>query len=185
MGLYARSVEDLELLADVFALEDDEPADSSFTIKRATFAVYKTMVWPQAGPGLKAAMDKAVELLRAHGANVDEISLPENLNDLPAWHATVINSDGRTAFLPDYRFAKNKISEQLIGQVENTAHISRAAQLKAFDNIATARPVVDEIFGKYAAVLVPSVPDEAPTGIESTGSAAFNGIWTVNTRLAL
>ncbi|KAF7552880.1 hypothetical protein G7Z17_g4049 [Cylindrodendrum hubeiense] len=112
LGLYARSVADLELLADVFALEDDEPADSSFTIKGANFAVYKTMIWPQAGPGLQAAMDKAVVLLKAHGANV------------------------------------------------------------------TARPVVDGILSKYAAVLVPSVPDEAPTGIESTGSAAFNGIWT-------
>ncbi|KAH7121829.1 amidase [Dactylonectria estremocensis] len=160
LGFHARSVADLQLLADVFALEDDEHVDVSFTVKGANFAVYRTMIWPQAGPGLKDAMEKAVELLKAHGANVEEITLPESLEQLPAWHAT------------------DKISEQLVGQVENTSRISRAAQLKSFDNIAAARPVVDEIFSKYAAVLVPSVPDEAPTGIESTGCAAFNGIWT-------
>ena len=67
----------------------------------------------------------------------------------------------------------------LVGHVENSDKISRKAQLDAFDNISAARPVVDELLGRYAAVLTPSVPDEAPLGIEKTGSAAFCLIWTV------
>lgn len=63
--------------------------------------------------------------------------------------------------------------------MENSCEISRKAQLDAFDQIASARPGVDEILSKYAAVLTPSVPDEAPLGIEKTGSAAFCLIWTV------
>ena len=124
-------------------------------------------------------MDKAVSLLRAYGAEVEEIELPENLNELPVWHATVLNSDGRTAFLPDYTVAKDRLSGQLVGHVENSDKISRKAQLDAFDKISAARPVVDELLGSYAAVLTPSVPDEAPLGIEKTGSAAFCLIWTV------
>jgi NCS1 family nucleobase:cation symporter-1 len=92
----------------------------------------------------------------------------------------VLNSDGRTAFLPDYAVAKDQLSGQLVGHVENSDKISRKAQLDAFDNISAARPVVDELLGKYAAVLTPSVPDEAPLGIEKTGSAAFCLIWTVS-----
>jgi NCS1 family nucleobase:cation symporter-1 len=124
-------------------------------------------------------MDKAVSLLRNHGAEVEEIELPEHLNELPAWHATVLNSDGRTAFLPDYAVAKDQLSGQLVGHVENSDKISRKAQVDAFDNISAARPIVDELLGQYAAVLTPSVPDEAPLGIEKTGSAAFCLIWTV------
>ncbi|KAI4924753.1 hypothetical protein J4E85_007870 [Alternaria conjuncta] len=178
LGLYARSVADLELLADTFAIHDDAPPPTGFTVKGAKFALLKTMVWPSVGPGTSAALDKAVSLLRAHGAEVEEISLPDDLNDLPAWHAAVLNSDGRTAFLPEYTVAKDKISEQLVGHVENSGNISRKAQLESFDKIAAARPVVDEILGRYAAVLTPSVPDEAPLGIEKTGSAAFCLIWT-------
>ncbi|KAJ5058740.1 amidase signature domain-containing protein [Bipolaris maydis] len=178
LGLYARSVADLELLADTFAIHDDAPVPSDFTVKGAKFAVLKTMVWPQVGPGTAAALDKAVSLLRVHGAEVEEVSLPEHLNDLPSWHATVLNSDGRTAFLPEYTVAKDRISEQLVGHVENSKKITRKAQLEAFDKIAAARPVVDELLEKYAAVLTPSVPDEAPLGIEKTGSAAFCLIWT-------
>lgn len=178
LGLYARSIEDLELLADVFAIHDDVPPPADFSVKGAKFAVLKTMVWPNISRGGFAALSKATSLLRAHGAEVDEIDLPSHLNDLPSWHATVLNSDGRTAFLPDYSVAKEKLSEQLIGHVENTNKISRKAQLEAFDSISAARPLVDKILGEYAAVLTPSVPDEAPLGIEKTGSAIFCLIWT-------
>ncbi|KAJ4318096.1 hypothetical protein N0V94_004621 [Neodidymelliopsis sp. IMI 364377] len=178
LGLYARSIADLDLLADTFAIHDDLPAPTNFTVKGAKFAVLKTMVWPSVGPGTTNALNKAASLLRAYGAEVEEISLPEHLDSLPAWHATVLSSEGRTAFLPEYATAKDKISTQLVGHVENSEKISRKAQLEAFDNIAAARPVVDDILSKYAAVLTPSVPDEAPLGIEKTGSAAFCLIWT-------
>lgn len=180
LGFYARSVADLELLADTFAVFDDVPPPSDFAIKGAKFAFLKTMVWPEAGPGTIAALEKAVSLLRAHGAEVEEISLPQELDDLPAWHATVLASEGRTAFLPEYTVAKDKISQQLVGHVENTSNISRKAQLDAFDKISVARPIVDDILNRYDAVITPSVPDEAPLGIEKTGSAAFCLIWTVS-----
>jgi Asp-tRNA(Asn)/Glu-tRNA(Gln) amidotransferase A subunit family amidase len=180
LGLYARSVPDLELLADTFAIHDDEPAPTDFQVKGAKFALLKTMVWPQVGSGTSAALDKAVSLLREHGAEVEEIALPESLDDLPLWHRNQLDADGRVSFLPEYTVAKDKISQQLVDHVENSEKMSRKAQLEAFDNIAAARPFVDAILGKYDAVLTPSVPDEAPLGIEKTGSAAFCLIWTVS-----
>lgn len=180
LGLYARSVEDLELLSDVFALQDDEPAPTNFQVNGAKFAMLKTMVWPQVGPGTAAAMEKSASLLKAQGAEVEEIELPAHLNDLSNWHRIVLNCDGRTAFLPEYSIAKAQLAAQLVGHVENSDKISRKAQLEAFDNIAAARPVVDAILAKYDAVITPSVPDEAPLGIETTGSAAFCCIWTVS-----
>ncbi|XPS72666.1 Amidase [Ascochyta lentis] len=178
LGLYARSVDDLELLADTFAIFDDSPAATDFSVQGAKFAFLKTMVWPSVGSGTTAALDKAISLLRTHGAEVEEIVLPEHLNELPTWHATVLASEGRTAFLPEYTVAKAQLSAQLIGHVENSDKITRKAQLEAFDNIAMARPVVDKILSGYDAVITPSVPDEAPLGIEKTGSAAFCLIWT-------
>lgn len=180
LGLYARSVADLDLLADVFALHDDDPSPDPFGVKGARFAICKTVIWPQVGPGTAAAMEKAKQLLEAQGAQVEEVEFPSSLSELPSWHATVLASDGRTAFLPQYRSAKDQISDQLVGHVENATGISRAAQIAAFDRIGAARPVVDEILSRYAAVVTPSVPDEAPKGLETTGSAVFNVIWTVS-----
>lgn len=179
LGLYARSVDDLELLADVFALEDDEPV-APFAVKGAKFALLKTDMWPQAGPGTVAAMDLGAKLLRDHGAEVEEIELPPEFIEAPEFHRVLLHSEGRVSFLPDYRTSKDKLHPFLCGHVENEHKISRAAQLKAFDGMAALRPKIDEIAGRYAAILTPSVPDVAPVGLYSTGSAAFNSIWTVS-----
>ncbi|KAI6369740.1 hypothetical protein MCOR25_004369 [Pyricularia grisea] len=181
LGIYARCVADLELLADVLGIEDDkDDSQPCFAgVKGAKFAILKTVIWPQAGPGTQAAMEKAADLLRAHGAaSVEEISLPADLDALPEWHRVVITSDGRSAFRPEYAGSRDQLSPYLVDQVENAAGITRKQQLAAFDAIAAARPRVDDILAKYDAVVVPSVPDEAPSGLESTGSAAFNVIWT-------
>ncbi|KAI1138065.1 amidase [Hypoxylon sp. FL0543] len=178
IGFFARSVEDLQLLSDVFALEDDAPPQNDFSVKGSRFALLKTMVWPQAGPGTVAALETGAKLLRDHGAEVEEIELPPEFDNLPEWHRIVLHSDGRATFLPEYRVAKDKLSPFLAGHVENANKISRAAQLEAFDGIAALRPKIDAIASKYAAILTPSVVDEAPLGFESTGSPAFNAIWT-------
>lgn len=184
LGLYARSVEDLQLLAAVFALKDDEPPPAKFEVKGAKFGFMKTPSWEKAGPGTKAAMAHAVELLKAHHAEVEDVELPADLTDLLRWHETVLYTDGRSAFLPEYRASKDKLSGFLTGHVENVHQYSRSEQLKAFDSIAAARPRVDELLARYAAVITPSVPDEAPEGIEGTGSPVFNCIWTVSGNLS-
>lgn len=180
LGLYGRSVDDIELLADVFNLHDDEASDFQ-GVRGAKFAVCKTMVWDEhAGEGTRSALAKAVELLRAHGADVEEIDLGPDFENLPEWHRIVLHNEGRVAFLPEYRVAKDKMHELLTGHVENEHKFTRKAQLEAFDGMAALRPRIDEIAGRYAALLVPSVPDEAPVGLGFTGDAIFCSIWTVS-----
>lgn len=184
LGLYARSVEDLQLLAGVFELRDDEPppppTTPGFAVDGARFGFVRTASWGRAGPGTEAAMERAAGLLAAHGAEVEDVELPADLGDLLEWHETVLHTDGRPTFLPEHRLAKDKLSEFLVGHVDNVHGYSRRDQLRAFDSIAAARPRVDKMLRRYAAIITPSVPDEAPVGIEGTGSAAFNSIWTVS-----
>ncbi|KAI0855505.1 amidase [Xylaria cubensis] len=178
IGFFARCVEDLELMADLFGLEDDQAQKDHFEVKGAKFAVVKTVVWPEAGPGTASALETGAQLLINHGAEVEEIELPAEFDQAPEWHRVLLHSEGRVTFLPEYRLAKEKLSPFLAGHVENVNGISRASQLEAYDGIAALRPKIDEIAKKYAAILTPSVVDEAPVGIESTGSPAFNSIWT-------
>lgn len=71
----------------------------------------------------------------------------------------------------DYLLAKEKMDTMLHGHVENTTKLTRKAQLESYDGCARLRPVWDEIASKYDAVFTPSVVDEAPLGISSTGDA--------------
>ncbi|RWA13933.1 hypothetical protein EKO27_g1213 [Xylaria grammica] len=178
IGFFARCVEDLELMANLFGLEDDDTPGDGFTVKGAKFAIVKTVVWPEAGPGTKLALETATRLLRNHGAEVEEIDLPAEFDRGPEWHRALLYGEGRVTFLPEHRLAKEKLSPFLAGHVENVNGISRAAQLEAYDGIAALRPKIDKIAKEYAAILTPSVIDEAPVGLESTGSPAFNVMWT-------
>lgn len=172
LGLYARSVEDLELLSQVFQLADDEPIPAEpFPIKGSKIAFCKTHVWAKAGPGTKAAWAKAQELLSAHGASVEEIDLPDDFGKIADWHEKVLAGEGRTSFLGNYLLAKDKMHETMTSHVENIKKFSRKAQLEAYDNCARLRPVWDDIANNYDAVITPSVVDEAPIGMDSTGDA--------------
>lgn len=100
LGLYARSVDDLQLLSAGFQLADDEPIPSTpFQISGAKIAFCKTHVWPKAGPGTRNAWEKAKGLLEKKGAVVEEIELPGDFEKITAWHANVLAGEGRTSFL--------------------------------------------------------------------------------------
>ena len=170
LGLYARSVEDLELLSQVFQLKDDEPVPSEpFPIKGSKIAFCKTHVWPKAGPGVQTAWEKAKELLTKEGAAVEEIELPDEFANFVSWHEIVLAGEGRVSFLGPYTLNKELLHGVMAGHVENKKGLSRRQQLEAYDNAARLRPVWDDIASKYDAVITPGVPDEAPLGIESTG----------------
>lgn len=59
----------------------------------------------------------------------------------------------------------------IVAHVENGSKLTRKGQLESYDGCARLRPVWDEIASKYEAVLTPTVPDEAPVGLASTGDA--------------
>lgn len=60
----------------------------------------------------------------------------------------------------DYLIGKDKMNKNIVGHVENTTKSSRKAQLESY-----------EIASKYDAVITPTVVDEAPMSIASTGDA--------------
>jgi Asp-tRNA(Asn)/Glu-tRNA(Gln) amidotransferase A subunit family amidase len=179
LGLYARSAADLDLLADIFALRDDER--TAFAgVRGASFGVLRGPAWANAGEGTQAALAKAADLLRTHGAVVEDVELPSEFDDIIEQHRIVLQTDGNTAFLPEYRLAREQLGESLQGHVENVNKFTHKQQLAAFDSIGALRPKMDEILGRYAAIVTPSVPDEAPVGLEKTGSAIFCNMWTVS-----
>lgn len=184
-GFFARSIEDLQLVADVFALNDDGPP-KDISLKEARVAFMKTPVWPQAGPGTIAAMEKAATILESHDVKVEEVAFPPEFSDLDAlkrMHSVVANSDAQEAFLREYRMDKTKLAPEIRNLVENSSKYTRKERLQALDRYASMRPIFDEIAANYSAIITPSAIDEAPLGLNDFGSAAFNWFWTVGSSL--
>jgi Asp-tRNA(Asn)/Glu-tRNA(Gln) amidotransferase A subunit family amidase len=182
LGFFARSIEDLQLVAGVFDLTDDEvPKDIALT--DASVALIKTPMWSEAGPGTVAAVQKAVAILQANGVTVEEVSLPAELADvqvLNRMQKVVVCGEAQAAFLREYRADKENLDPEVRALVENSARYTHKERLQALDWFASMRPIADKLVAGYSAIITPSVIDEAPLGLEDMGSPAFNTLWTVS-----
>jgi Asp-tRNA(Asn)/Glu-tRNA(Gln) amidotransferase A subunit family amidase len=185
LGFMSRSIEDLQLLADIFALRDDKPA-SDIPLKEASIALIKTPMWHRAGPGTVAAIQKAEAILKNSGVKVEEVSLPGEINDgdtLTRIHNIIISREAQVAFLKEYRMDKLNLDPEIQGLVENKEDFTHKELLQALDRLASMRSIIDELAANYSAILTPSVLDEAPLGLGDMGSPAFNTLWTASALL--
>lgn len=178
IGWFARSAADLALLFEVFETEPNLEA-APLRIESARIAVYRSPAWPLAEAATQQALESAVEAIRAAGGTVVELTLPEPFARLGELQNVIMRSEGRSAFLAEYRLHGQALHESFRGQVENVAGFSRAQLLEAYDVAARCRAEFDAIAAEFDAVLTPSTPGEAPLGLAATGSYAFNAMWSV------
>ncbi|KAI0096624.1 amidase signature enzyme [Nemania sp. FL0031] len=179
-GFFARSIEDLQLLADVFALKDDEPPQE-VSIDQVTFALIKTPFWASAGPGTIEAIEEAATILQKCGATFDEVYFPSEVPDvetLKRMQKVIIEGEAQAAFIREYRVDKANLAPEICGLVENASNYTKKERLQAYDTYANMRRLVDSIAEEYSVILTPSAIDEAPLGLGDMGRATFNTLWT-------
>jgi Asp-tRNA(Asn)/Glu-tRNA(Gln) amidotransferase A subunit family amidase len=174
---YARAVEDLDLLCDVFDLHDDKPAHP-VSVNGARIALCRTPAWASAEAATVKAMDAAAAALRDAGAVVTELTLPGSFDLLGKMQRAIMHAEGRAAFLSLARSRPKDLHDDFHSRVENRDGITRAQLLVAYDHAALCRTTFDAIARDYDAVLTPSAPGEAPPGTHP-GDAVFNRMWTL------
>jgi amidase len=178
VGFCARSIQDLELLADVFRLEDCEPA-RQIGLANARIGFYQGPAWDRAEEATRAALELGISLLRDAGANVEELTLPTDFDDVLTQFGIILAGEARTTFLHEALMHPHTLRDEFIAYVDDRNPVSRRDLLEAHDKVALLRRVFDQKASAFDAVLAPSVPGEAPRGIDSTGDPVFNSMWTV------
>src|SRR5437660_9547679 len=119
LGLYARSAEDLDLLADVFALEDRHPV-APFTLRGARVAVCRSPAWDKVEPATRGAFERGIDLLREAGAEVEPLDLPPEFSSLPEHHATVMAGEAHVTFLSEIRAQPELLNEDIAALANNS-----------------------------------------------------------------
>ncbi|KAF4836753.1 Glutamyl-tRNA(Gln) amidotransferase subunit A [Colletotrichum siamense] len=175
-AVMARSIADLQQVGKVLGLRDDEPP-RQIPLTEATFAFVKSPIWPSAGPGTVAALQRAAKILTKAGAHVVEVTLPHEFDDIISLQNEILEAEIGVAFHREYSTSREQISDYL-ASIAQTAHTgSKKAYVRALDKIAALRPKMDEIADRYTAIVTPSAIDVAPKGA-GTGSSDFNAMWT-------
>ena len=177
IGLHARSIDDLELITAILRMQ--APQSSRKLNSTPRIGLCRTEIWDSAQPETMAAVEGAAAALGRAGAAVNEITLPAAFRGMHGVARSTINFVERAAcmaFLWDNR--RDALSPQMQRYVEGGQKTSREDYVAAFRRLDECRALLASIFDKVDALLVPCVLGEAPKGLEFTGDANMQAIWT-------
>lgn len=188
VGFFARTVEDLAIIAEPLMGYDERDPDTR-PMARPTlrevamqepplppvFAFTKTPNWGDAEEQTRQAFD---EVALALGEQVVPFSVPAIFNDAWQWHATIMEADLARNFHDLYKRGKDRLSESLRGQIERGQRVSAVDYNNAVARIQSTSSAFDELFDRCDVILTAATAGPAPRGLESTGSPAFCTLWT-------
>ena len=180
IGVIARAVADCALLVNAISgreLPDFDAAPAS----APRIALCRTSRWQEASAATHAVLERTASALSKNGAQVREIELPAHFDRLYDDQPVISGVEAARAMMPEYLAHRELLSEHMRSQVETYADLPRAQYSAAMRHVRECRREFtafkqDAVFD---VLLTPSAPDEAPTGLESTGSAIFNRNWTL------
>jgi Asp-tRNA(Asn)/Glu-tRNA(Gln) amidotransferase A subunit family amidase len=189
IGVFARSVEDLGLLADCLTAYDPRdtwmrPRSRSRLRKTAlqappvepVFAFVKSPPWDEFAE--EVTKQAYAELVDALGDRCDAVDLPEIFTEGLKMQNILQTADIAKFYGPIQAKAPDAISKPLTARIKDGKSITAVDYNTALDVRETLSAGLDEIFERYDAILTPASAGPAPKGLESTGNPAFNAIWT-------
>jgi Asp-tRNA(Asn)/Glu-tRNA(Gln) amidotransferase A subunit family amidase len=188
VGLFARSVGDLRLVAAVLAGSD--PGDPTlrtaqpFDLEadragppRIGFA--RTPEWAAVEPEARAAVERLALDAENAGATIEEVELPGRFSDLLAAQTTIQWAESVVALAPELGSSPELLSDELRAALGEGAEIGPERYVAAKLTAAELTPQVVETLGRFDCVLTPSSTGVPPLGLGFTGDPMFCRAWTL------
>ena len=190
VGLFARSVDDVALLAEQLAGYDENDPD---TRPRARipfcevaaeepplppmFAFIKTPYWERADEDTKEGFAEIIEDL---GTQVEEVELFPSAGEAWQWHQNIMSAEMALNLEREWKRGRDHLSEQLRTLIERGHEVPAIEYQRALARINPIHESFVELFEqRYDAILTPTAPSAAPKGLASTGDPSFCTLWTL------
>jgi Asp-tRNA(Asn)/Glu-tRNA(Gln) amidotransferase A subunit family amidase len=189
VGLFARSIEDLALLAETLVGWD---ADDPDTRPRAAIpfrqvaaqepplppllGFVKPPVWDRAAPDTKEAFAELNQQLKDC---VVQIDLPSSTAGMLDWHRTIMEAEMAANLDREYERGRDRLSESLREQLARGRDLPVLDYQRALARIPLLNAAFDEIFERCDAFITPAAAGTAPKGLGYTGDPAFCTLWTL------
>ncbi len=187
VGVFARSIEDLALVAQVISGDDGIDIGTSrrspqqlLDICRTEpplppkFCFVKTPWWDKVDP-------QAREVYEAFVASNDSIvwaELPDVVEEAVRWHSSINEAELLFSLQRELRMNSDGLSQALKDRLDRAGSVSTIEYLLAKDRIPHVAAAFDEYFDYFDAILTPAALGGAPEGLESTGDPIMQTVWT-------
>ncbi|HJR23757.1 MAG TPA: amidase [Dongiaceae bacterium] len=189
VGVFARSVADAAMVADVLAGHDPLDADTRLMPPPRLLdvalteppvppdlAFVKSPVWDLAEPETQQGFR---ELGEALGDRCTEVALPDVFAEWHGAHRALMQAGMARNLYPYYQKARDQLSAPMRAIIEDGLKVTAVDYLAALDWRDALNNGLDQLFERYDAIVTPAAPGEAPPGLEATGNPIFNGLWTL------
>ncbi|MFN3846378.1 MAG: amidase [Paracoccaceae bacterium] len=188
VGVFARSVEDAALLIEVLTGYDAaDTATAPVPVPRLLdvtlsevpvtpmFAFVRPPEWDQADPQMQGAVEEIAVLL---GDQCFEAPLP-GCDEVAAIRQKINFAEMAKCYYGLERRGRDQMSDVLRAAMDEGKAVLARDYLAALDWRALMLAALDPLFERCDAILCPAALGPAPEGLDSTGSAIFNGLWTL------
>ncbi len=176
LGLFARSLDDLDLLRSATSgLDRLRPRRTPSRAPKVAFC--RTPYWNRADPTTQASLETVARKLAAAGAEVVEIDLPEGFGRVEKIIWEIVYFEMARILTPEMRGHRENLSPWMAQTIEAGRKIpidTYLARLKEVEDLRTAGRATLE---RFEVVLAPSAPGEAPEGVSDTGPPIFQAPW--------
>ena len=188
VGVFARSLHDTALLADVLGGYDRDDAASYMRPRPAMLHGAETeppiepdFAWidlPFADRLDDDARAGLEELIAVLGGRVEKIAAPKSFDAVVKCHNVVHEFEFCHHLANELETGWHLVSDSLKPVIERARKYSDSQYQDALAMLAGAEEYFDQFFHDYDAILAPSATGEAPDRLSSTGDPIFCTIWT-------
>lgn len=189
VGVFATSIEGLAMLGD--ALFGDDPADKATSPSapprlletalsdvpvRPSFAIMTQM--PGAAPcsDMRAAMEEISALLNATSFPLD---LPTIFDEAAEIRERINFAEMAKCYYAYENRGRDALADVTLAAIDKGKSILARDYIAALDWPQMLNAALDEVFERCDVIICPATPTPAPEGLSSTGSAIYNGLWTL------
>jgi Asp-tRNA(Asn)/Glu-tRNA(Gln) amidotransferase A subunit family amidase len=190
VGLFARTIEDIALLAEQLTGYDERDRD---TRPRARIpfgaiaaeeppllpmiAFVKTPLWNRVEDETKQAL---AELVGELGDRVEEMELFPLAAEAWDWHRTIMEAEMAANLEREWQRGREQLSDTLRSLLERGREVRAVDYQRALSRIPLMQETFEELFiQRYDAILTPAAAGTAPVGLSSTGDPSFCTLWTL------
>lgn len=178
VGLFARSVEDVALLADVCI--DRPPQALRALAQPPRIGLCRNVMWEaNASAETRAAVEGAVERAKAAGAQVRDVVLDTPFAESFALRGTINDYERACGLAWEWAHHRDKLSPQMVKTVEQGLAVSHAQYQHALRLAEQCRLRLDAMMNGLDVLVTPAADGEAPIGLQYAGNPAFQALWTM------
>ncbi len=179
LGTFTRTVADAALFAAQLAHGQAIPADVPRLERPPWLGVVPRFPWNDAEPEAKSHFDFVLDALRAAGARVNRIALPEGCADANVVHRTIMLAEAARNLAKVQGRARALLSPALNKALDEGATISPASYRAAVALRAALAERAHDLFEQCEAIVSPAAPGPAPRRRDVTGDPSFSTLWSL------